>query len=205
MLELRRLVCARGNAASRQPRNLVLDRGGLLYVKGDNGSGKSSLLRTLCGLLAPAAGAILWRGEPIADLRQAYWRDLFYLGHAAALKEDLSVLENVQAAALLAGLALPKSTALGALHEVGLRDRAHAPARILSQGQRRRVALARLALDDAPPLWILDEPFVALDGAAGTWLQGRLTAHLAGGGLVVLTSHQPVGLDMEARCREICL
>jgi heme exporter protein A len=116
-------------------------------------------------------------------------------GHAPSLKDDLSALENLQAAAVLAGDALDRGAALQALADAGLRGREQLPARVLSAGQRRRVVLARLALAAARPLWVLDEPFNALDAAATQWLTTLLRDHLARAGIVVLTSHQAVPVD----------
>jgi heme exporter protein A len=174
--------------------DLKLLPGQLLRVTGPNGAGKTSLLRMLCGLLAPAQGQILWQGQALRSVREDFHRQLIYLGHAAALKDDLSPLENLQSAMRLAGQAPDVATARQALADAGLRGREQVPSRILSQGQRRRAALARLPLGDAL-LWVLDEPFNALDTAAAAWLLGLIEGQLRRGGAVVLTSHQGVALD----------
>lgn len=192
MLELSDLACVRGGRQLFAGLSALVARGELLRVHGANGAGKTSLLRMLCGLLAPAQGDIRWRGQRIATLREEYGRQLVYLGHAAALKDDLSAIENLVAAGVLAGVALRDGDAAAALAESGMRGRETWPARTLSQGQRRRVALARLVLSSAVPLWVLDEPFTALDADACQWLLTLLTAHLGRNGIVVLTSHQPV-------------
>ena len=195
MLELRGVACERGGRTLFRQLDCQVAAGRLLRVRGVNGAGKTSLLRMVCGLLPAAEGRILWRGEPIRDLAEQFGRQLVYVGHAAALKDDLSALENLQAACLLGGLVVPRTAALQALAEAGLPGRWRTPARQLSPGQRRRVALARLVLSSATPLWVLDEPFNALDTAATGWLCGLLQAHLERGGVVVLTSHQDVALD----------
>lgn len=195
MLEFRGVACERGGRILFDRLDCELPAGRLLRVRGVNGAGKTSLLRMVCGLLPAAQGQILWRGEPIRDLGEQYGRDLVYLGHAAALKDDLSALENLQAACLLGGLRVPRAMALQALDEAGLAGRWRVPARQLSQGQRRRVALARLVVAAQTPLWVLDEPFNALDTMATGWLCGLLQAHLERGGVAVLTSHQDVALD----------
>jgi heme exporter protein A len=192
-LVLRDLGCVRGRRRLFSGLNLALAPGELLRVSGANGAGKTSLLRMLCGLLAPAEGQVLWQGQPLAEAREAFHRELLYLGHAAALKDDLSALENLQAACSLAGYAPPPEALRAALADAGLRGREHMPARTLSQGQRRRAVLARLALSPGT-LWVLDEPFNALDTAAAAWLTGLVEGRLARGGMVVLTSHQPVAL-----------
>ena len=194
MLELQAVACVRGGRTLFSDVNLALQPGQLLRVSGVNGAGKTSLLRMLCGLLAPAQGRVLWQGQPIASLRDEFNRQLVYVGHAAALKDDLSALENLQTAGVLGGSVSTDSDALAALAQAGLRGRERVPARTLSQGQRRRVALARLELSGASKLWVLDEPFNALDNAATAWLLALLSAQLARGGVVVLTSHQAVAL-----------
>ena len=195
MLELRGLACARGGRSLFSGVDLTLQPGQLLRVGGVNGAGKTSLLRLLCGLLAPAHGEVRWGGQNIVGLRDEFNRQLVYIGHAAALKDDLSALENLLAACVLGGQHCSEGEALGALAQAGLRARERVPARTLSQGQRRRVALARLELAASAGLWVLDEPFNALDSAATAWLLALITAQLQRGGMVVLTSHQSVALS----------
>ena len=194
MLELKSLACTRGSRQLFADLNLSLAAGQLLRVIGVNGAGKTSFLRSVCGLMTPSAGQVLWQGADVQTLRDEFNRQLIYVGHAAALKDDLSALENLHAAASLGGSPVARSTAQAALVQSGLKGRERMPSRNLSQGQKRRVALARLALGKSSALWVLDEPFNALDTAATDWLLGLITGHLATGGLVVLTSHQPVAL-----------
>lgn len=203
-LELRDLACVRGRRSLFSDVNLRLGPGQLLRVSGANGAGKTSLLRMLCGLLAPARGQVLWGGFSVQREREDFHRQLVYLGHAAALKDDLSALENLQAASRIGGVAPDDTAARQALADAGLKGREHVAARILSQGQRRRAALARLPLS-AAPLWVLDEPFNALDVAATAWLIGLIEAHLQRGGLAVLTSHQPVALGAQVAQVELAL
>jgi heme exporter protein A len=194
-LELRQLECVRGRRSLFKGLDLAVRPGQLLRLQGANGAGKTSLLRMVCGLLAPAHGEVLWRGQRVGALREEFGRELIYLGHAAALKDDLSALENLLAASVLGGRAVGAAQATAALAEAGLRGREHAPARVLSQGQRKRIALARLVLGSDAPLWVLDEPFNALDVAATAWLAGLIAAQAGRGGIVVLTSHQSVAFD----------
>lgn len=174
--------------------NLAVPAGQLLRVQGANGAGKTSLLRMICGLLAPLRGRVLWRGRDVTRQREEFGRQLLYLGHAAALKAELTAQENLQAALALGARPASAPAVRAALQAAGLRGRENTPVRTLSQGQQRRVALARLVLADAVPLWVLDEPFNALDGAATAWLTGLLHAHVLRGGVAVLTSHQDVAL-----------
>lgn len=199
LLELRDLRCVRAGRVLFSHLDGRLAAGQLLRVRGANGAGKTSLLRMLCGLLAPAQGQVRWRGERIADWGSDYGRELVFLGHAAALKDDLTAIENLQLACVLGGRAVTPAQLRAALVEAGVPDRLRVPARQLSQGQRRRVALARLLLSAAAPLWVLDEPFNALDAEATDWLCDVLAAHLERGGLVVLTSHQELRLDTLAQ------
>ncbi len=196
-LELDKLECTRGERPLFKALSAVVTGGTLLRVRGANGAGKTSLLRMVCGLLTPSAGEVRWRGQPVVAMREEFSRELLYLGHLPALKNDLTPVENLVVSCALGGTRPSPAGASAALADAGLRGYDHTPSRHLSQGQRKRVALARLALDTAVPLWVLDEPFNALDSVATAWLVGLLTAHLAGGGIVVLTSHQPVDFSSD--------
>ncbi len=187
MLEAAHLTCQRGERTLFTNLSFTLDAGELLQVAGPNGSGKTSLLKLLCGLSPPVAGEIRWQGAPARG--EDFRRHLFYLGHQHAVKEELSALENLHISTDLAGEPLTDEEALDALERMGLAGREHLPAKVLSQGQKRRVALARLLASKAP-LWILDEPLTALDVAAVNLIQSRLAEHLAHQGMVVLTTHQ---------------
>ena len=203
MLEAENLECVRGERRLFAGLGFRLEAGELLYLQGRNGSGKTSLLRMLCGLSPAAAGEIRWRGEPIGRLGETYRRELCYLGHHNAIKEELTPLENLLASARLADEVLDTGHALAALEQLGLAGREDLPCRYLSQGQKRRVALARL-VHERRPLWLLDEPFVALDAAAVELIAGLISVHLQHGGLVVLTTHQAVDIPA-ASVRELVL
>jgi heme exporter protein A len=191
MLTATHLACSRGERRLFGDLSFAVAPGGWLHVTGENGAGKTTLLRTLVGLSPADAGEILWNGTPVRDHRDDYHRLLIYLGHQAALKDELTPLENLQLALALEGHPVSEAEALTALETMGLRGREDLPARYLSAGQKRRVLLARLLLRPAP-LWVLDEPFNALDRAAVELLGVLLEAHLERGGMVVLTSHQAV-------------
>jgi len=193
MLEADNLECVRGERRLFAGLSFKLEAGELLYLQGRNGAGKTSLLRMLIGLLPPEAGDIRWQGETIRRRRDDYHAALCYLGHLNAIKEELTPLENLLAGARLAGETLSEDDAIDALEQVGLAGREDLACKYLSQGQKRRVALARLVIDRRP-LWILDEPFVALDVGAVDWLAGVISAHLQRGGMAVMTTHQPVAI-----------
>jgi heme exporter protein A len=185
------LECVRGDRTLFTGLSFAVAPGVGLLVQGANGVGKTSLLRIAVGLAAPAHGEVTWDGQPIRALGPAYRRELRYCGHPNALKDDLTAVENVRAAAALAGRPITSDAARAALARVGVDEAADLPARSLSQGQKRRTALARLALDRAR-LWVLDEPLAALDAGGAEWLAGMLDVHLAGGGMALVTSHQPL-------------
>lgn len=194
MLEALSVGCARGERRLFSGIGFTLAAGQLLRVAGANGSGKTSLLRILCGLLTPAEGEVRWNSATIGSQRDEYHRSLVYIGHLNGLKDELSPLENLEVAATLVGLPAGLEARLAALDAFGLAPSADAAVRYLSQGQRRRVALARLALSAAVPLWILDEPFTALDTHAVSRLEGLIAGHLRSGGMVVLTTHMEVSI-----------
>ena len=190
MLEAVDLECVRGGRILFRALSLALKPGDVVRIAGENGRGKTSLLRILCGLLAPTAGEVRWDGARIATLREEYSRQLVYLGHAPAVKEELTAEENLAIACRLAGL--PGVDAAAALEQFGV-PRARTVGR-MSQGQRRRAALARLVLSARVPLWLLDEPLAALDVGAAGLVEALVAAHAARGGMVLFTTHQEARL-----------
>jgi len=203
MLEVVDLVCERGERRLFQDLSFTLSAGELLYVHGPNGSGKTTLLRTLCGLAMPEAGEVRWKGQNIRRLDEEYHREMAYVGHLNGVKDELTAFENLRVVGRLNGVAASEERALEALRRLELTACAELPGKVLSQGQKRRVALARLLL--APmALWIMDEPFNALDVKAVGMIQGVLSEHLDNGGMVVLTTHQEVEI-ISHRARHVHL
>ena len=201
MLQVRQIECVRGNR--RLFRNLSFRLGAkqALRVGGENGSGKTSLLRMVAGLSPVESGEILWKEGRIAALDEDFRRDLLFLGHANGLKDDLTPIENLRHALALAGMNAGNAALRNALAEQGLAGVADLPVKLLSQGQKRRVALARLGFSADKPLWVLDEPFAALDTASVRRTEAVVLAHLSSGGMVLFTTHQEVefaGAQMQA-------
>ena len=204
MLQALQLECTRGFRTLFSGLDVLLNDGELLHVRGANGSGKTGLLRILCGLLAPARGEVRWRGKSIRDLAEDFRRELVYIGHASGVKDELTAAENLRIACALSGLPADAAAIGGALDRFGVGRYANAAVKTLSQGQRRRAALARLALAAGHPLWLLDEPFNALDASAAANVEQALAAHLQRGGIVVMTAHQAVpGFGPRARALEL--
>lgn len=191
MFEADQLACVRGGRNLFSELSFALSPATLLHVAGANGAGKTSLLRLLCGLLVPAAGVVRWHGVPIQAQREDFCGNLRYIGHLAGIKDEFTAEENLQYAATLSGIPVAREAVRAALAAFGMGAYARTPVRMLSQGQRRRAALARLALPDDAALWILDEPLVALDAAAANQVLALIGQRLSAGATVVMTSHQP--------------
>jgi len=203
VLEVRGLECVRGDHRLFTDLSFSLQGGELLRLRGSNGSGKTSLLRILCGLLEPAEGEVLWKGGNILAQRDEFNAELLYLGHLNGIKAELTGFENLRISNTLRGEMPTDDQIYDALGKIGLGGREDLPTQVLSQGQKRRVALARLLLS-REALWVLDEPFTALDVKAVEQLARLIEAHLQKGGMVVYTTHQEVGMRAGA-CREMNL
>ena len=186
MLEAAGLECERGGRTLFRKLDISAGQGDLIRVAGANGSGKTSLLRILCGLLEPGAGEVRWQREKITSLKEEYSRSLVYLGHAPAVKDDLTAVENLHFACVIAGVEVGEVESAIERFSVP----AHTPVKRLSQGQKRRASLARLCVSSGIPLWFLDEPFAALDRQALKLAEDLITGHVASGGSVVYTTHQ---------------
>jgi len=194
LLSVHDLACARGERLLFKDMNFSLKEGELLLVQGGNGQGKTSLLRLLTGLARPEAGEVRWCGEAIGRVSEVYHAAMCYLGHANGVKDDLDPLENLRFSDGLHGRAFDRSRAVATLEQLGLTRCLDLPCRVLSFGQRRRVALAALLLAGAT-LWILDEPLTGLDVHAVALMEGLIREHLKAGGMVVATTHQALNLD----------
>ena len=195
-LRLVDVACRRGERLLFTGLHETLAAGELLWLRGGNGRGKTSLLRLVAGLSTPERGQILW-GDATTRGNARFAVELVYIAHANALKDDLTAAESLAFLARVHGRDASPGALRAALVRLGLAGRERTPTRSLSQGLRRRVALARLALETAPALWVLDEPFDALDVAGTAVLHALLAAHRARGGSVLLTSHH-LHLDAEA-------
>ena len=194
MLEVINLACIRGGRTLFGDLNLSVPPGTLLQVRGPNGSGKTSLLRTICGLMEPESGEIRWQGANIRALGEDFATSLTYLGHKNAIKEELSASENLRITCGLSGSRLTLQHAREALTKTGLAGKEDLPARFLSEGQKRRAALARLVTSDAT-LWVLDEVLASLDTEAVAMVNSFLQEHLSNGGIAVVSTHQELAIS----------
>lgn len=188
LLEAVALSCERDWRMLFEQLHFALQPGDMLQISGPNGSGKTSLLRLIAGLRQPTSGDILLQGQALAEQRSELARNLLWIGHAAGIKGLLTAEENLAWLCALHRQA-SREAIWQALEAVGLRGFEDVPCHTLSAGQQRRVALARLYLADTPPLWVLDEPFTALDKSGVAQLEGHLADHCERGGVVVLTTH----------------
>jgi heme exporter protein A len=192
VLSSENLACVRGERLIFSDIEFALDAGEVLVVTGANGSGKTSLLRIVCGLLEAAAGEIRWNGSSARALGDDFFAELAYLGHHNGLKDDLSATETMRVWAGVSGITVDRAAARQALARMGLAGREDLPVRWLSQGQKRRAAIARLLVAERP-LWVLDEPLAGLDRASTVTVEALLQEHLANGGMAILTTHQDLG------------
>ena len=190
-LDVRQLAAARGNATLFRDLAFHLASGDVMLVQGPNGAGKTTLLRILAGLTSMLEGVVAWCGERMAPLDERLRGAVAFVGHAPAIKDELTAEENLAALLALSGEPADEGRVQAALATAGLDARRDLPARWLSQGQRRRIGLARLALTTRP-LWVLDEPATALDASASAWLGELVAAHAKAGGIVVAATHQPL-------------
>lgn len=196
MLEGHRLTSVRDGRTLFKELDLCLEPGQALHLQGTNGAGKTTLLRILCGLTEPRDGTVTWQGNDIFENRFAYHKELLYIGHSAAIKQELTALENLRFLNAISGRRVNPSVLQQSLQQVGLYGYEDVQVRALSAGQRRRVALARLWSSDAK-LWVLDEPFTAVDRDGIDHLEMRLSQHLQEGGMAIVTSHQTLNLGQQ--------
>jgi heme exporter protein A len=194
MLEAMNLSCARGERRLFSGLNFSLRAGNFLQAFGANGSGKTSLLRIICGLMAPVAGEVRWEGTNIRRLGEEYFGAIAYVAHQNGVKDELNPIENLRISSGVAGRVLSKREAQAILERVGLSRQQHLPARLLSAGQRRRLALSRLPASRAK-LWILDEPLASLDDDGATLARNLISEHLGNDGMAIIATHQEMVLS----------
>ncbi|ASI15819.1 MULTISPECIES: cytochrome c biogenesis heme-transporting ATPase CcmA [Enterobacteriaceae] len=199
MLEARELLCERDERTLFSGLSFTLNAGEWVQITGSNGAGKTTLLRLLTGLSRPDAGDVLWQGQPLHQVRDSYHQNLLWIGHQPGIKTRLTALENLHFYHRDGDTA----QCLEALAQAGLAGFEDIPVNQLSAGQQRRVALARLWLTRAT-LWILDEPFTAIDVNGVDRLTQRMAQHTEQGGTVILTTHQPLNVA-ESKIRRISL
>lgn len=199
-LQLEQLACQRGDKILFKNLSLIWQAGDFVQVEGHNGIGKTSLLRILAGLAKPMSGKVRWNNLEIEKNREEYHRDLLYIGHQAGIKPELTAWENLQFYQKISAAKQGDDILWDVLQRVGLLGREDIAASQLSAGQQKRIALARLWLSEAP-LWILDEPFTAIDKHGVQVLTALFERHSQKGGMVILTSHQEVPSSLLQKVR----
>ncbi len=192
-LQAHQLACRQGDRLLFENLDFQINEGELLLIEGYNGCGKTTLLKTLATLRHPDDGYVSWQGQPILKLADEFRSELTWLGHHNAIKLDLTAMENLKISCFLNDVMVTDDGVLQALDDMGLYGYEDLPVRSLSQGQKRRTALAYLLLSQSK-LWVLDEPFSALDVKAVDFLQSVISQHINKGGMVILTTHQAVEL-----------
>jgi heme exporter protein A len=193
MLEVINLTCVRGARRLFKDLNFSASDGELVELRGPNGSGKTSLLRILCGLATPAAGEVRWNGRSIRKLGEEYSASVAYLGHQNGIKDELTAIENLRVSGAVSGTPLGKPEAQEILTRVGLLQQQNLPTRVLSAGQRRRLGMTRL-LSSRAKLWILDEVLTSLDDSAMNLSREFITEHLKKDGIAIVATHQDLNL-----------
>jgi heme exporter protein A len=196
MLDATNLECVRGNRRLFKNMSFSVRPGDLVQLIGPNGSGKTSLIRILCGLLPPNSGEIRWRGTNICALGDEYYSAVTYVGHRHGVKDEFTALENLRVSSGLSGVEITDQQAIEALTRMGLSGRENLNARLLSEGQRRRLALARLLVCQTS-LWLLDEVLTSLDRAATEVMNLLIVEHLENGGMAIVAAHQELDLSVD--------
>ncbi len=198
MLEIQSLECVRDDRLLFSELSFSVAEAEVLQIEGPNGSGKTSLLRIVCGLRLAEAGKVLWQGESVNVNREDYYANMVYIGHLPCIKAELTVLENVRALLDTRSLSVPYKKIESALAKVGLASYEDVAGKALSSGQRRRILLAFIELAEAK-LWILDEPLTALDVQGVALMESMILEHRQAGGSVIFTTHHGMQLDCEMR------
>jgi heme exporter protein A len=193
-LEVDNVACVRGDRRLFTDMSFTLEQGSWVQLTGPNGSGKTSLLRIICGLMEPEGGEVRWQGANIRTLGEEYFTAITYVGHRNGVKDELTSIENLRISSGLTGSDVSTAEARDALGRIGLAGRENLAARLLSEGQRRRLALARLVIC-RKAVWVLDEVLTSLDKAAVGLMTSLIEEHLDKGGMAIIATHQEMAIS----------